>query len=143
MVYDQTINMFGEKTSEQLLSRVAFETASEEKASIVDFSVYADAGSDLLRYVYFIEFAEDLPIINKTHFQEKMELKLRTYNFLYDCHPNQFYDVKNIRLSRFLKCTRHLGISKSLFFIVYCLQALIKNNNLLSFICLYIVVVIN
>lgn len=81
---DQTINMFGEKTSEQLLSKVAFETASEEKASIVDFSVYADAGSDVLRYVYFIEFAEDLPTVNKTRFQEKMELKLRTYNFLYD-----------------------------------------------------------
>jgi hypothetical protein len=81
---DQTINMFGEKTSELLLRKIANETALEENLTIVDFSVYPDASSVQMKYVFFIEFADDDLKIDVAKMQRTLDEKLRSANFLYD-----------------------------------------------------------
>lgn len=81
---DQTVNIFGEKTSELLLRKIVFETASENGLSIQDYSVYPDTTSSPMRYVFFIEFTDDVLNISREQMKESMEKKLRSANFLYD-----------------------------------------------------------
>lgn len=81
---DQTVNIFGEKTSELLLRKIVFETASENDLNIQDYSVYPDTTSSPMRYVFFIEFTDDTLNISRKQMQESMEKKLRSANFLYD-----------------------------------------------------------
>lgn len=81
---DQTVNIFGEKTSELLLRKIVYDMASENGLSIYNFSVYPDTTSAPMRYVFFIEFTDDALNISAEQMQESMEKKLRGANFLYD-----------------------------------------------------------
>lgn len=81
---DQTVNIFGEKTSELLLRKIVYDMASENGLSIHNFSVYPDTTSAPMRYVFFIEFTDDVLNISAEQMQESMEKKLRGVNFLYD-----------------------------------------------------------
>lgn len=81
---DQTVNIFGEKTSELVLRKIVYDMASENGLSIHNFSVYPDTTSAPMRYVFFIEFTDDVLNISAEQMQESMEKKLRGVNFLYD-----------------------------------------------------------
>lgn len=80
---DQTINIFGEKTSELLLRKIVYETAAENNLGIHNFSVYPDTTSAPMKYVLFIEFNDCSQPIPHKQIQTIMENKLRSYNFLY------------------------------------------------------------
>lgn len=56
---DQTVNILGEKTTEQTLRAVANHTAESLSLELIDFSVYADIKSEPPRYQYFLEIGRN------------------------------------------------------------------------------------
>ncbi|WP_167958895.1 GH3 auxin-responsive promoter family protein [Anaerosporobacter faecicola] len=80
---DQTINIFGEKTSELLLRKIAYDTADSYHLSIHNFSVYPDTTNAPMRYVFFIEFTEKTLPVSKETIEQTLEENLRKANFLY------------------------------------------------------------
>lgn len=83
---DQSLNMTGEKTTEVALRGALEETEQELGAKVVDFSVYADADSDPLRYIYLMEMERMPEGLTRSRLEEVLDAHL--------CQANPVYGYK-------------------------------------------------
>lgn len=73
---DDTLNMLGERTTEEALRTAANQTAEKFSFDLIDFSVYADMKAVPPRYQYFLEIGKNPGNVSPETIREKLEEEL-------------------------------------------------------------------